>query len=347
MVKTRPVADMILFVLIMMPVLSVFSFPSRANTQAEPTISLDPQFTQTLVNSTFVLDLDITGAHDVCSWQAYIYYRNDVLEGVSYFEGQFLQSHGSTLFDGEFHNDYNQTHGQLWMYGLRTWTGSGVDGDGTLAVITFRGKNGGTSPVNLADTVLGNASAQPIDHTTRDAEVQVGGDDIALLLVSPNKNIVGQGFEMKINVTVANQGYNPETFNVTVYANTSSINLQTITLSNGSSTVVTSSWNTTGWSKGNYTMSAYAWPPPGDTNTANNNCTCTIPVHVGVPGDVSGTTPGVYDGITNMKDVAYLVSLFNTKPSSPNWQPNADVNDDGVCNMKDIAIAVVYFNQHE
>jgi hypothetical protein len=48
-----------------------------------------------------------------------------------------------------------------------------------------------------------------------------------------------------------------------------------------------------------------------------------------------------------MKDIAYLVILFNTKPTSPNWNPNADVNNDGVCNMKDIAIAIINFNKHE
>jgi outer membrane protein assembly factor BamB len=126
-----------------------------------------------------------------------------------------------------------------------------------------------------------------------------------------------------------------------------SIQTQSVTLEAGASAPVTFTWNTTGFAYGNYTISAYAWPVPGETDTADNNCTCSVPVHVGVPGDVSGTTPGVYDGIVNMKDIAYLVSLFQTKPSKPPWYPNADVNNDGVVDMKDIAIAVYYFNQHE
>jgi len=66
-----------------------------------------------------------------------------------------------------------------------------------------------------------------------------------------------------------------------------------------------------------------------------------------VPGDVSGSTQGVYDKKCDMKDVAYLVMLFNTKPASPNWNPNADVDNNAVVNMKDIAIAITNFNQHE
>jgi len=42
------------------------------------------------------------------------------------------------------------------------------------------------------------------------------------------------------------------------------------------------------------------------------------------------------------------VALFPaTNPSSPNWKPNADVNNDGVCNMRDIQIAILNFNKHE
>jgi hypothetical protein len=48
-----------------------------------------------------------------------------------------------------------------------------------------------------------------------------------------------------------------------------------------------------------------------------------------------------------MKDIAYLVMLFNTKPTSPNWNPNADVDNNGVVNMRDIAIAILNFNLHE
>lgn len=48
-----------------------------------------------------------------------------------------------------------------------------------------------------------------------------------------------------------------------------------------------------------------------------------------------------------MKDIAYLVFLFDTRPGSLNWNSNADVNNDGVVNIRDIAVAVASFNQHE
>jgi len=171
--------------------------------------------------------------------------------------------------------------------------------------------------------------------------------DLGITGITSSKSVTGEGYTLPINVTTMNYGVYAETFNVTFYVNTNFVASQTVTLAGGNSTTVTFAWNTTGFAKGNYTITAYTEPVLNETYIVDNNVTCVAPVHVGVPGDVSGTTPGVYDGIVNMKDIAYLVNKFNTKPISPNWMPNADVNDDLVCNMKDIAIAVYYFNQHE
>jgi hypothetical protein len=174
-----------------------------------------------------------------------------------------------------------------------------------------------------------------------------GVHDVALTNITSYKTVVGQGYGGNMSVIVENNGNYTETVPITVYANTTIFGSQNVTLSEGNSITIFFSWNTTGFAYGNFTLSAYALPVPGETNTADNNCTCNVPVHVGVPGDVSGSVLGAYDKIVDMKDIAYIVSLFNTKPSSPNWNPNADINNDGVVNMKDVAIAVLYFHQHE
>jgi len=70
-------------------------------------------------------------------------------------------------------------------------------------------------------------------------------------------------------------------------------------------------------------------------------------VHVHILGDVSSSTPGVCDGRVDMRDISYLVIRFNTKPSSANWNPNADINNDATVNMRDISIAILNFNKHE
>jgi len=173
------------------------------------------------------------------------------------------------------------------------------------------------------------------------------GHDVAVISAVSYKTVIGQGFRGNITVYSFNKGEYAETFNITVYFDTITFASKTVHLESGFITDTTFSWDTTSFAKNNYTINAHAEPVPNETNTTDNNFIISIPVHVGVPGDVSSTVPGAYDGKVDMKDVAYLVSLFNTKPSSPVWKPNADVNNDGVCNMKDIATAVAYFNKHE
>jgi hypothetical protein len=66
--------------------------------------------------------------------------------------------------------------------------------------------------------------------------------------------------------------------------------------------------------------------------------------------DMSGATPGVPDGVVNMRDIAYIIAHFATTPNSTNWDPRCDIYGptgapDGVVNMRDIAFAVASFNQ--
>ena len=94
--------------------------------------------------------------------------------------------------------------------------------------------------------------------------------DMAVTHVTPSQTIVGQGYSTNMKVTIANQGDYTETSNVTAYTNTTIIGSENVTLSAGNSAEVTFTWNTTGFPEGNYTISAYAWPVPGETDIADN-----------------------------------------------------------------------------
>jgi hypothetical protein len=151
---------------------------------------------------------------------------------------------------------------------------------------------------------------------------------------------VGETKTMRINVTVKNEGNFTETFNVTVYANTTSVASQNVTLSSGNSTTITFTWNTTGFAKGNYTIWAYAWPVPGETDTADNTFVDGW-VKVVVPGNVNG------DDIVDMKDITTILRAYGSTPGQPKWNPNSDVNCDDVVDMKDITITLRNYGQTE
>ena len=165
--------------------------------------------------------------------------------------------------------------------------------------------------------------------------------DVAITNVTPSKTVVGQGYSMSINVTVANQGDYPETFNVTVYANTTEIGRQEITLASSTSTTLTFTWNTTGFAKGNYSVWAYAWPVLGEKDKTDNTYTDGWVV-VTILGDING------DLKVDVKDLVLVIKYFGSYPGHPikPWNPNADVNSDNKVDIKDLVLVIKHFGEH-
>ncbi len=171
-------------------------------------------------------------------------------------------------------------------------------------------------------------------------KVVLNRPNIAIKDVAPSKNVVGQGFTMDINVTVTNQGDFTETFHVTVYANTTTIETKEVILESGASTTLTFTWNTTGFAKGNYTIWAYAWPVPGEIDITCNTLTDGT-VYVGIPGDINA------DGFVNAKDAVKIGAIFGTKQGEEDYDPDADINNDGYINAKDTVVLGKYFGQQD
>ena len=163
--------------------------------------------------------------------------------------------------------------------------------------------------------------------------------DIAVTNVVPSKTVVGQGFNLNINVTATNQGDYTETFDVTVYANTTIIETKEVTLTNGVSTTLTFFiWNTTGLAKGNYTISAYAWPVPGETDLDDNTLTDGI-VTVTIPGDVDA------DFDVDLYDAVNLLVRYGAKAGQPQYDPNCDIDGDGDIDLYDAVILLAHYGQ--
>lgn len=172
-----------------------------------------------------------------------------------------------------------------------------------------------------------------------------GPHDIGTLIAA-SKSVISRGYNSTVTfyVSIINYGEEQETFNFSFHMPGTSYEKELL-MESRNSTSFSFNLNTTEFIIGNYSAWTYVSPVSGETDTDDNNRTMTI--RIVVPGDVSSANQGVPDGIVNMRDIAYMIILFNTKPSSVNWNPNADVNDDNTVNMRDIAIAIINFNKHE
>lgn len=174
------------------------------------------------------------------------------------------------------------------------------------------------------------------------------GYNIAITEVTPTKTVVGQGFTMKINITVANEGIFTENLQVTVYANTTSIASQTLAVAANSTMTLAFTWNTTGFDKSNYTIGAYATPVSGELNVIDNSLADSW-VIIAMVGDLTGGTENpwdfVPDGKVDIMDIAVVALTFGIYSPDPGYEPNCDLNSDGKIDILDVATVAVHFGE--
>ncbi len=220
-----------------------------------------------------------------------------------------------------------------------SWMGYSLDGQASVTVTgntTLTGLSDGShSIVVYANDTIGNMGSSQVIFFS--VEIH----DIALTSISTTKNVVGEGYTINVSLTVTNQGKHFEVFNMTIYANDTVIGtLESISLEGNGSVTLELRWDTSGFAKGNYTMSAYATILPEEANTTNNSCTDGT-VHVGIPGEVTG------DHYVGIDDIFEIASHFGEDPGSPGWDGKYDITNDEYVGVDDIFIAASNFGQEE
>jgi hypothetical protein len=135
---------------------------------------------------------------------------------------------------------------------------------------------------------------------------------VAVVTVEPEKTVIGQGYDLRVTVKVGNYGVYNETFNVTVYINTTVLGFQAVTLSSGTKADVLFVKSSSSFSKGYYTLNASADPVSGETDTADNNCPGGW-ILVAMVGDLGGGVPPQFfncDGNVDGKDLSLFLQCY-------------------------------------
>jgi len=312
------------------------------------TLYVNPHTNIEMIGQDFSIDINISEVIDLYGWELKLGWNNTILDLVNVMEGGFLKNGGNTFFNYKI----NSTLGYVLIDCTLLGDIRGVNGSGTLASIQFYVKEAGECVLDLYDTILVSSFEQQIEHTVVDGYCYAISEtfhDIAITNVTLSKNIVGEGYCVFINVTVLNKGTFAETFNVSAYYDNLLIilpdgkNYVTVNLLAKNSALITFVWNTTTVPKGNYTISAYAFPILNETDTANNNFTDGY-VIVAMIGDIYGPT-GFPDGKVDMRDVAAVAKLFGINYPDPRYNPNRDVIYDGKIDMKDVSLVAKNFGK--
>jgi len=216
------------FHVLIITMMLIFVSTLRVVSANETMIYVDPAETDIReVGPTFKINVTISQVNDLAGWEFKLYYPNSILNATKIpvtkiEEGPFLKTAGDTfLIVKSFTDNYNATHGLIWAACTLIGTGSGANGNGTLATITFKTRAFGIGVLHLAETDLIDSqmpSPGHILHTTQDGLIRVTVADIAVTYVTPFKTVIGQNYSQSVNVTVKNKGSNSETFNVTLKA---------------------------------------------------------------------------------------------------------------------------------
>ena len=163
--------------------------------------------------------------------------------------------------------------------------------------------------------------------------------DVAVSAVEPSKTVIGQGYSTPVNVTANDPGFFTEAFNVTLYANTTAIETQTVSnLGPEASTNLTFTWNTSGLAQGNYVLSACATTVTDETNTADNTFIGNV-IAVTIPGDVDG------DFHVFLWDAVKLLARYSVKRGEPNYDSNCDIDGDDQIFLYDAVILLAHYGQ--
>ena len=170
--------------------------------------------------------------------------------------------------------------------------------------------------------------------------------DIAVTSVEKSKTVIGQGFNMTLGIMLFNYGAYTVTTNLTVYADTTIMTSQNVTMTSKNCAIIFFTWSTINIGKGNYTITANATTVPGEIDISDN--AHTVWIIVAMIGDITGQD-GWPDGECDMRDVGLVARHFgqNSPPASANCDltgPTTGVPD-GTIDMRDVGLVARHFGE--
>jgi ABC-type oligopeptide transport system substrate-binding subunit len=183
---------------------------------------------------------------------------------------------------------------------------------------------------NYTVNVDEDGNGQTDYELTPETETLTTEYDIGLARMTPSRTIIGESYSLHVNITVENYGAYTETFDITLYSNSTIIETQTVTLANRTSTTTTFTWNTAGFAKGNYRLTANATEILGETFTLDNTKSFSA-ITVTILGDVNGNR------IVNVFDLYTLGKAYGSSPGQLNWNSCCDINGDEFIDNYDLA----------
>jgi len=165
------------------------------------TVSIKPERVKAALNAVFTVDINISDVADLYGYELMLWFKNSVLQAT---KAERPVRHFLTPFDPdkifvakwEIKNDYNSTHGRVWLSVILMTPEVGKTGSGILVWLTFKGIKEGITPLTLDSMKLSDSNADPIDSIVNDGLAVVGNvitvpDDYSTIQLAINGAYAG------------------------------------------------------------------------------------------------------------------------------------------------------------
>jgi len=189
------------------------------------------------------------------------------------------------------------------------------------------GLSPGSYTINATATTVATDQDLSNNNKTRLTTLQKFHNVAVVSITVPWRGNVNDN--VPINVTVENTGSYSETFDVTIYYDSTTIDSTTVSLALAESKTINFTWNTAGVTPDFYNINATASSVAGETNI-DDNTDESHPVLVTILGDVDG------DGAVGTSDLIALNEAYGSELDDSNWDVYCDLNGDDKVDSSDL-----------
>lgn len=283
-----------------------------------PRMYLYPHTVHAAANESFVVRVGVSSHLPVYAAQYNISFNSSLFEVVSQTRGTFLSSDGanSTVVV----NTHDNERGYVSYCETRMGTSRGVAGNGTLATITFRVREGAAP--TASDIVFVSEDCKLSDATPSYMERVLNSTTVHIVNVPPVPVI-------SLNHPFGNAGY-PLVFNASAsYDPDGTIVSWRWDFGDGTTATgrVVSHIYARGWTR--YQPINVSLTITDDRGATSSTC---VQVWVYMAGDANG------DGVVDVLDAALVGLHWNARRGTSGYHHGADLNKDDVVNILDAAV---------
>ncbi|MEM2567291.1 MAG: cohesin domain-containing protein [Candidatus Bathyarchaeia archaeon] len=182
--KIKPPSNKIML-LLLISIITTTSIIINAKAQQTALLILPPFVTISEPGETVTVDLNITGAVNLYAYEVKIYYLNSIVNATGavrppgHFMEPVIDPANQFIPKWEIKNNFNATHGQIWLGFTLLAPEAARSGSGILVKITFKGLAIGTTPVTIIypgyqyPAKLADNTGAPVPNTAQNGTIEV------------------------------------------------------------------------------------------------------------------------------------------------------------------------------